>query len=160
MWTVQCSSPTGDDDVNAQGIDPVAVKVLNLAPTVELSGPYSGHVDSLITFEAAVADPGKDDTHVIAWDLGDGTSGQGRTVEHAYADAGSYVVVVTVTDKNGDIGIGTVDVRVPDLRPRGFRKHRHVNENLAGTRLILSDAVLAELSQARRTYRLSQQETD
>ena len=30
----------------------------------------------------------------------------------------------------------------------------------AGTRLILSDAVLAELSQARRTYRLSQQETD
>jgi len=31
---------------------------------------------------------------------------------------------------------------------------------LAGTRLILSDAVLAELSQARRTYRLSQQETD
>jgi len=49
---------------------------------------------------------------------------------------------------------------VPDLRPGGFRKHRHVNENLAGTRLILSDAVLAELSQARRTYRLSQQETD
>jgi len=50
-------------------------------------------------------------------------------------------------------------VRVPDLRPRGIRKHRHVNENLA-TRLSLSDAVLAELSQARRTYRLSQQETD
>ena len=51
-------------------------------------------------------------------------------------------------------------VRVPDLRPRGIRKHRQVNYNLAGTRLILSDAVLAELSQARRTYRLSQQETD
>ena len=40
------------------------------------------------------------------------------------------------------------------------RKIKNLNQNLAGTRLILSDAVLAELSQARRTYRLSQQETD
>ena len=85
--------------MNAQGIDPVAVKVLNLAPTVELGGPYSDYVDNLITFEAAVTDPGKDDTHVVAWEFGDGTSGQGRTVEHAYADVGSYVVVVTVTEK-------------------------------------------------------------
>ncbi len=38
--------------------------------------------------------------------------------------------------------------------------HQGPTSVLAGTRLILSDAVLAELSQARRTYRLSQQETD
>jgi len=73
---------------------------------------------------------------------------------------GLYASVTLLSMWTVQLGIGTVDVRGPDLRPRGFRKHRHVNENLAGTRLILSDAALAELSQARRTYRLNQQETD
>ena len=35
------------------------------------------------------------------WDFGDGSSASGRIVEHAYDDAESYVVTLTVTDTTG-----------------------------------------------------------
>jgi chitodextrinase len=35
------------------------------------------------------------------WDYGDGSTGSGRVAEHAYDDADSYVVTLTVTDSTG-----------------------------------------------------------
>ena len=39
-----------------------------------------------------------------AWDFGDGGTGSGVTVSHTYAAAGSYTVVLTVTDDAGATG--------------------------------------------------------
>jgi len=59
---------------------------------------YNGDV---ITFNAADSyDP--DGTIVsYSWDFGDGNTATGVTVSHAYADNGSYVVTLTVTDNDG-----------------------------------------------------------
>jgi len=35
------------------------------------------------------------------WDFGDGTNATGATVQHAYADSGTYIVTLTVTDNDG-----------------------------------------------------------
>jgi PKD repeat protein len=48
------------------------------------------------------------------WDFGDGTTGTGATVNHAYATGGTYTVTLTVTDNTGDTGTDTDTVAVTD----------------------------------------------
>ena len=66
--------------------------------TVALDGAYS-------------SDP---DGEVVAWewDLGDGATASGRTVEHTYATAGAYTVTLTVTDDDGQRATTTQEVVV------------------------------------------------
>ncbi len=59
-----------------------------------------------------------------AWDWGDGSSaGSGVEAEHAYAVAGSYEVVLTVTDSLGATSTVTKTVEVSTTPPmlRGKR---------------------------------------
>jgi hypothetical protein len=48
-------------------------------------------------FTAAATDP-DGDTLTYRWDFGDGSTGTGALVEHAYSSAGTYTAVVTVSD--------------------------------------------------------------
>ena len=48
------------------------------------------------------------------WDFGDSNSGAGETVSHTYAVAGTYTVMLTVTDDLGAIGSLAQDVEVTD----------------------------------------------
>ncbi len=71
-------------------------------PPVSNAGPnqFSQTLISLSFDGSGAFDP--DGTIVsYAWSFGDGGAASGRTVSHAYASAGSYIVTLTVTD-NGD----------------------------------------------------------
>jgi PKD repeat protein len=46
------------------------------------------------------------------WDFGDGTSGSGSTVAHAYASSGTYTVKLTVTDVAGVSDTSSQDLNV------------------------------------------------
>lgn len=50
-----------------------------------------------------------------AWDFGDGTIGTGATTTKTYANAGTFVVRLTVTDSNGRIGTTTQNVTVAPI---------------------------------------------
>ncbi len=72
----------------------------NTAPQLD-SGPSSSAQSPLegeeITFTVPASDPDGDDLK-ISWDFGDGSSGSGDSVVHAFAAAGTYTVTVTVSD--------------------------------------------------------------
>lgn len=54
---------------------------------------------------------------IVAWEwsFGDGATAQGAIVEHAYANAGVYNVMLTVTDRRGGTGYARTTVTVASL---------------------------------------------
>ena len=96
-------------------IDTANVTVYNAPPAVEwtsessdgstIAPPYPEGKE--ILFEATVSDPGIYDTFTYDWDFGDGTIllDAGSSVTHTYGDDDVYIVVLTVTDDDGGVGI-------------------------------------------------------
>ncbi|MFS4505797.1 PKD domain-containing protein, partial [Clavibacter sp. Sh2141] len=93
---------TVTDDKGATGRTTVSVTVtappVNQAPVARFTSTAANLVASLDA--SASTDP---DGTVAGWSwaFGDGTSGTGRTTTHAYAQAGTYQVALTVTDDKG-----------------------------------------------------------
>jgi PKD repeat protein len=52
-----------------------------------------------------------------SWDFGDGHSGSGVTTTHAFANAGTFTVVLVVTDDAGHVGTSTQSVTVSNGNP-------------------------------------------
>jgi PKD repeat protein len=88
-------------------------------PTATIvTSPASPIIGQAINFNGStsIAAPGR----VIRswnWDFGDGASGSGPQVSHAYANSGSYTVVLTVTDDAGRVGTATVTISVGTGNP-------------------------------------------
>ena len=51
------------------------------------------------------------------WDFGDGASGSGVTASHVYHVEGTYLVTLTVSDDQGQIGTATTTVVVGATEP-------------------------------------------
>jgi heat shock protein HslJ len=69
-------------------------------PVGVITAPTQGTVDQPVKFDASSSSSGGTITG-YAWDFGDGTKGNGKTVEHKYTKAGTYTVTLTITDSNG-----------------------------------------------------------
>jgi penicillin-binding protein 1A len=70
----------------------------NKPPTADFTAPEEGVVGQAVTFDGSTS---ADEDGVIAtylWEFGDGTKGQGRTIEHVYESPGTYEVTLWVTD--------------------------------------------------------------
>jgi len=103
------------NDVGSTAIDTAAVTVNNVAPIANAGPDQTVDMGSQIVFEGSAIDPGTD-TLTYSWDFGDGNTATGQTVAHAYADAGSYTVTLTVSDGK-DTGTHTCKVTVRDTMP-------------------------------------------
>ena len=85
---------------------------------VIITSPSSPVVGQQINFNASTSRPAPGRTiRSYEWDFGDGTRGGGPTVTHAYASAGTYVVLLTVTDDAGRISTTTTSVTVGTGNP-------------------------------------------
>ena len=75
------------------------------------SGDFAGE-GKPFTFDATQSQENGYPIIVYEWNMDDGTILYGISVEHAYSDAGSYTVSLTITDDNGatDTTTKTVDV--------------------------------------------------
>jgi 1-phosphatidylinositol phosphodiesterase len=110
-------------------MDMAGVMVTNAAPIVyidSLTSPVEGCIlpGQDVYFYGSFTDPGVYDTHTAWWDFDDGTSlpdtvteeheipDASGTVSHAhvYGGAGTYNVVLTITDEDGGIGDDSLEV--------------------------------------------------
>jgi PKD repeat protein len=73
----------------------------NLPPMADANGPYTGSVDSAITFDGTASSDPDGSIATYDWDFGDDTTGTGATPSHTYSAAGVYNVTLTVTDDDG-----------------------------------------------------------
>nr|WP_255465860.1 PKD domain-containing protein [Cellulomonas sp. APG4] len=81
----------------------------NAAPTAAFTAAAS---DLGVTLDASGSSDTDGTVAGYAWDLGDGSTATGASVEHTYAAAGTYPVTLTVTDDDGATASVTQDVAV------------------------------------------------
>ncbi|MGY4706661.1 PKD domain-containing protein [Candidatus Bipolaricaulota sp. J31] len=77
------------------------VTVVNIPPHADPGGPYQGAVYTEIVFSAKGSYDLDGEIVEYRWDFGDGTTGAGETVAHAYLKPGTYEVCLTVVDDAG-----------------------------------------------------------
>ena len=89
----------------------------NSAPVANAGGPYTGVEGSPITFNGTASTDADNNIDTYAWDFGDGTPGSGATVQHTYANGGTYTVTLTVTDVDGASSSASTTVMVSHVAP-------------------------------------------
>ena len=84
----------------------------NQPPTVSASAsPASALTGDTITFTATASDADGTIAGTV-WTFGDGATGSGANVTHAYSAAGTYTSVVTVTDNDGATTSASISVTI------------------------------------------------
>lgn len=71
------------------------------APVAVPGGPYAALIGQEITFDGTASTDSDGNIVSYLWSFGDGMTGSGATVVHAYTVAGTYPVTLTVTDNDG-----------------------------------------------------------
>ena len=110
----------------------VTVIPANQPPTANPGGPYSGTTGQAIHFNGTGSSDPDGSIATYAWTFGDGGTGTGATPTHAYASAGSYTVVLTVTDNGAASNSASTTAVVsapvsPPLAPSGLSGTRSTN---------------------------------
>ena len=126
---------TVTDKDGGVGTDTAVITVHNVAPTVN-AGPNGTATESVpisggpnpndFVGSGSFSDPGAD-TWTATVDYGDGSGAQSLplgpnktfALRHTFQSAGVFTVLVTVTDKDGGVGTGSLSVTVQNLPP-GF----------------------------------------
>jgi PKD repeat protein len=90
-----------DPDGDSDGTSVLVSQAGNLPP--EASFTYSC-TDLACEFDGSGSTDPDGSVVSYAWDLGDGTSATGPSPSHTYAAAGTYPVILTVTDNEGATG--------------------------------------------------------
>ena len=119
---------TVSDDDGGVGTDTLEVEVSSSPPVVTglHATPMPVDEGSVTLLSATFTDSDATDTHAVYWDLGDGStlstdlepSGiRDSALPHTYADDGSFMVRVAVTDREGHSGTGEVRVDVLNVPP-------------------------------------------
>lgn len=76
-------------------------QVSNFTPHAYAGDDVHTRTDAPVRFDASRSFDADGTIATFAWDFGDGSTGGGSAVEHAYAVPGDYTVTLTVTDGNG-----------------------------------------------------------
>jgi PKD repeat protein len=84
--------------------------VINVTPSTTGIAPFTVYFDA--SGSSVVSGCGSCSIVSYAWNFGDGSTGTGMTISHAYTVAGTYIVVLTVTDSNGNTGYDSETIKV------------------------------------------------
>jgi hypothetical protein len=115
------------DSAGNSAQDTVVVTVINVAPSVDAGGDLVVSEGEKVSLAPATFDDnGTQDTHTVSIDWGDGSAPELGAVDqgtdsvsgsHAYADNGTYTVIVTATDDDGGSGSDSFNITVNNVAP-------------------------------------------
>jgi PKD repeat protein/uncharacterized protein YraI len=106
---------TDNTRITAQATHTVQVNEpapVNQPPTAVISGSATAAVGQTVQFDGSESSDSDGGIVSYAWDFGDGGTGSGITVTHVYTGAGTYQVVLMVTDDGGLTANATHSVRI------------------------------------------------
>ena len=90
----------------------------NQPPVASAGGPYLGDEGGTgIVLDGSGSSDPENGLLGYAWDFGDGSTGEGVTPRHAYADNGSYPVTLVVTDPGGLADTAAVTATIANVAP-------------------------------------------
>jgi PKD repeat protein len=100
---------TNDRGLSASTTQQLAVSAGALPTPLFTVSPAAPGVNERVFFNGSTSTPGTGHSSITAyrWTFGDGATGSGVTVSHAYAAAGTYGVQLTVTDEVGQSNTST-----------------------------------------------------
>jgi choice-of-anchor A domain-containing protein/RHS repeat-associated protein len=112
-YTIQAWATDEDDTFASNELD---VDVLNVAPTVQITGAPTGQVGigTQVSLGTTVTDPGTPDTFTYAWSItkdgnaynpGSGTPLDQSTLSWTVSAPGNYVVTLIVTDDDAGVSL-------------------------------------------------------
>ncbi|MBL0682137.1 glycoside hydrolase family 48 protein [Aquimarina mytili] len=89
----------------------------NIAPVANFTAtPTTGIAPVTVSFDGSTSSDENGDTLTYTWDFGDGSTGTGVTVTHAYSTVGEYTATLTVND-GSKTGTKTTTINVTDGSP-------------------------------------------
>ena len=114
---------TADDGINAPTTASASVVVNNIAPTVDAGAAQTVSVGGIVNLLGSFMDPAgsADNPYNWSWDLdgdsladasGSAAYGDGLSASTSFGSAGTYILTLTVMDKDGDSGSDTVEITV------------------------------------------------
>jgi PKD repeat protein len=109
-----------DDGRSGTDTATARVTILNQPPIAAATATPNPVAKGMsVTFDSSgTTDP--DDglaTLIYQWDFGDGNTGNGPNVNHAYANQGSYTAVLTVIDDDGASNSASINITVNNAPP-------------------------------------------
>jgi PKD repeat protein len=107
---------TVTDDGGASDTAAVQISVTeNMPPMASITADVlSGFAPLAVVFSAADSSDSDGIIAQYSWNLGDGATAAGETVQHTYETPGQYTVVLTVTDDAGQTGETAITVSVEE----------------------------------------------
>jgi len=106
----------GSDSGSVLGILGASSLVIEDRPVAQFT--FVPQTDGRVFFDASNSSGGlSNGTPSFTWDFGDGTSGSGATITHAYIVSGQFAVKLTVTNAAGQSDELTLFVPVFEIRP-------------------------------------------
>ena len=94
----------------------VIIQERQLAPFIEVEYEFFTNISVPLSFDASSSWDHNGDEITFSWDFGDGTSGTGAVVEHAWQEEGVYVIILNASD--GQLHRDrTLEVSVEDAIP-------------------------------------------
>jgi len=114
-----------DDSGTVRSADRDSLTVVVNAPPVADAGPdQAGAPSQSLTFASTQSFDTDGDIDQFMWDFGDGATGTGRVVAHAFDRPGTYTVKLAVTDNTGhpraiDYDESTVTINAPPVANAG-----------------------------------------
>lgn len=110
-----CNGGGGDDSSSDDDSSGNTDSSVNVSPTASFTvSSSSATTETAMVFDGSGSTDSDGSIEAYAWDLGDGSSGSGKTVTHTYQIAGTYTVQLTVTDNDGATGTDAQTVEISE----------------------------------------------